>query len=297
MNTQTLNRMIKASYSAPNGAQLRKACYGLLSVKSRRASLKSADGQLMEQMEQLQQLPQEEQAQVKAEIVKESLVVASKKAQQKGNQMGLLHIRNFLAKEGISLEEMADMVKEVKNQKELLNAARKVAKTDVEIIVLSGKIAKSFSFEEVADYLDIPIDWIQRQFQDTNYLKLVCLAVLVYTLVGIIFAGAGAALPVIVGAGGVALFALKGIGVAMIPLLLEFLLGNVGKWLQKRFGMLLGWVATIIPRAFALIVKGAGWLLDKFFSGVGSAFSSFFSRQAKIAMQSPQFRRAYYKLV
>jgi hypothetical protein len=304
MNAQTLNRMIKASYYAPNGAELRKACYGLISLTSRKASsMRVADVQ--EQLEQLEQLPEKEQDSIKAKIVGQALIQGSKEAQKDGAKYGLLEVKSFLAQEGISMEEFTSLVKQAKQQKELVSASKKLVKSDVGFFTTCKKIISAFSFEEIANILDIPIDWLQRQFEETNYLKLISVAVLSYVflllfmnLIGgsAIVLEVGSKLLALNNSYTIALTGLAGIGAGFIPLFIEYLFGNVAKWIQKRFGMLLGFVATLPFRFFALLTKFNGWLLDKFFSSLSGAFKRFFSRQASIAMQSPEFRRAYYNI-
>jgi|LauGreDrversion4_2_1035121.scaffolds.fasta_scaffold310942_2 hypothetical protein len=286
MNTQTLNRMIKASYSAPNGAQLRKACYGLLSVKSRRASENPAVA-----LEQIEELPKQEQAKVKADIIAKALVEESAKDQAKLEPYGLKDVKKFVAQNHLTPEAIE---KEVENVDPMVKrSVEDQISSPKEAVSLASTVIRSRTFEELADYLDMPFDWLQSKIENINYFKIVvvCIAIkyVVLTAIGAAATGAGVGTFILVGI----YFVAKKLA---IPLIIYYFFGNVIDWIQKRFNMLLSWVLLLVPRVFITIFKGMGWLIDSVLHSLKGAFSRFFSRQAKIAMQSPQFRKAYYSI-
>jgi len=285
MNTQTLNRMIKASYSAPNGAQLRKACYGVMAVNSRKASVGAMS------VEDLAELPKEEQSQVKMSIVKEALVEGSAEDQAKYANLGLKDMKVFMAQNGLSPEDVTKGIE--KTDPVLLKAVQSEAHTMKDAIQLGGAVVKARSIEEILGFLDVPIAYVQTKYENLNWMKInlffACIRILAATLKAGSIMGASVGL--------IACASLIQIGgVVAITLLLYYLFGNVLRWIDKRFAMIQAWVFLMPFRVLSLILKSAGWLLDKFVSGLKGAWNKFFSRQAKIAMQSPEFRRAYYSI-
>jgi hypothetical protein len=285
MNAQTLNRMIKASYYAPNGAQLRKACYGLMAVNSRRASVGAMS------LEQVAELPKEEQAGVKSQIVQEALVQGSAEDQAKLAGHGLKDVQMYLKHEGASLEDVAKQVQ--KADPVIVKAIKSEAHDLKGAVQVAGAIAKARTFEEIFSFLDFPINWVQTKYQDFNWFKWSSIIGAIGFMLQII--GEGAVMGM--SGGMIALAAIVGVvGYAAIALVIYYLFGDVIKWVNKRLAMLDAWVLLLPFRALSLILKFFGWGLDQFVGGIKDAWKSFFSRQASIAMQSPEFRRAYYSI-
>lgn len=286
MNSQTLNRMIKASYYAPNGAQLRKACYGLLSVNSRKASENP-----MVVLNQLEQLPEKEQTRIKADIVSKALIQSSEEAQAKLAPYGLKDVKNFMAQNQLTPEVIQ---KESKNVDPMIKKiVEEQASTPKEAVQLASNIIRSRTFEDLAGYLDVPVDWLQTKIENINYFKIaVCIIVvlIIVSFVATVYSGDLTVGEAILGA----MYAHYKI--LAVPLIIYFFFGKIINWIQKRFNMILGWVVLAIPRIIVTIFKGMGWIMDSVIDGIKSSFSKFFSRQANIAMQSPEFRRAYYSI-
>ena len=285
MNSQTLNRMIKASYYAPNGAQLRKACYAVMTANSRRASVGTMS------VEDLAELPKEEQAQVKVSVIKEALIEGSAEDQAKYANLGLKDMKMFMAQNGLSPEDVAKGVE--KADPLLSKAIKSEVHSMKDAVQIGGAIAKARSFEEILSFLDLPISIVQTKYENLNWMKINLFFACIQILAGTIAAGVttGATIGVI------ALAGLIQVGGAIaITLLLYYLFGNVLRWIDKRFAMLQAWVYLLPLRVLSLILKSAGWLLDKFVANLKGAWNKFFSKQANIAMQSPEFRRAYYSI-
>jgi len=285
MNAQTLNRMIKASYYAPNGAQLRKACYGVMAVNSRRASVGAMS------LEQVAELPKEEQTEVKSQIVQEALVQGSAEDQAKLAGHGLKNVQMYLKQEGVTPEELA---KEVQKADPVIVKAIKSETHDLKgAVQVAGAIAKAGTFEEIFSFLDIPINYVQRKYQDFNWFKWSAIIGAIGFMFEIIGAGSVAGLS----GGLIALTAIIGVaGYAALALVIYYLFGDIIKWVNKRLAMLDAWVFLLPFRALSLILKLFGWGLDQFVGGIKDAWNSFFSRQASIAMQSPEFRKVYYSI-
>jgi hypothetical protein len=285
MNAQTLNRMVKASYYAPNGAQLRKACYGLMAVNSRRASMGDVS------LEQIAELPKQEQAEVKFQIVQEGLGEGSAEDQAKLAGIGLKDVKMYLKQEGITPEQIE---KDVKKADPIIVKSLKPEVHDLKgAVAVAGAIAKSRSFEEIFGFLDLPIDWVQTKYQDFNWFK--------YNLIvgslAVFFGGLGAG---IIGGAGAGMAILIGIimvaGYAAFSLFLNYFFGDVIRWVNKRIAMVTAWSFLLNFRILSFALKTLGKGLDEIVGGIKGAWSSFFSKQAKIAMQSPEFRRAYYNI-
>jgi hypothetical protein len=285
MNAQTLNRMIKASYYAPNGAQLRKACYGVMAVNSRRASVGAMS------LEQVAELPKEEQTEVKSQIVQEALVQGSAEDQAKLASHGLKNVQMYLKQEGITPDELA---KEVQKADPVIVKAIKSETHDLKgAVQVASAIAKAGTFEEIFSFLDIPINYVQTKYQDFNWFKWSAIIGAIGFMFEIIGAGSVAGLS----GGLIALTAIIGVaGYAALALVIYYLFGDIIKWVNKRLAMLDAWVFLLPFRALSLVLKLFGWGIDQFIGGIKGAWNSFFSRQAKIAMQSPEFRRAYYSI-
>jgi hypothetical protein len=291
MNTQTLNRMIKASYSAPNGFQLRKACYGLLAINSRKAS-----SQYMS-MEQIAQMPEEVQTEVKTELVKKALVESSQSLQQNLSRYGLKDIKLFIKSEGINEMEFAKGVKELDPM--LKRAVAHEVKSVPHAIKMTSDVIKSSSVEEAVSHLPPTMaDIIQQKFENINYTKIVMIFVAIYYFIwnqgGVVEAiyeaediGAVTAQVVFWVGAVINLGLIQG-----VYFLVQYIFGDIFKWINKRIGMVLGWAASIIPRTLNALMNAFGSGI----SAIKGALSRFFSRQAKIAMQSPEFRRAYYNI-
>lgn len=291
MNTQILNRMIKASYYAPNGAQLRKACYSLLSVNSRRASSEYMT------MEQISQLPEEVQMQVKTEVAKTAIAESSKAIQNNLARYGLKDIKVYIHSEGLNEVNITQGIKQLDPM--LKKVSEQELKSVPKAIQITSDVLSSSSVEEAVSHLPPRMaDIIQAKFEGLNYIKYILLCVLIYYFMGatsqmvdIINDTPG----LTVGLANGILFTFMGVSAGVLQavyFLLHYFFGDIFKWINKRIGMIVGWVASLVPRA----VQG---LLDAFGGGITAikgALSRFFSRQAKIAMQSPEFRRAYYSI-
>jgi hypothetical protein len=273
MNTQTLNRMIKASYYAPNGAQLRKACYGLLSVNSRRAS-----SQYMS-MEQIAQMPEE----VQSEVIKESLIESYKKDREALSRHGLKDVQVFLSSNNISTEELADRVMNPNPayQKEIESKVN----TKEDAIEIASTVVKAKTYQEIFSFLDIPIERVQKRIEDVEWIRMDVLAATFATTIEKLIKNKDQSLGITIL---IMLFA-KAVAIGIVALL-EYLLGDFFKWLSKKQGIIMGYLVTAIPRLISLILKGFGSSLDY----LKSYWKKDLYKQAKIAMQSPEFRRAYY---
>jgi hypothetical protein len=285
MNAQTLNRMIKASYYAPNGAELRKACYGLMAVNSRKASMEEVS------LEQVAELPKQEQAEVKFQIVKESLVEGSAEDQAKLANHGLKDVQIYLKQEGITLDQIE---KEIKKADPVIVKAIKNEVHDLkEAVQVAGAIAKSRSFEEIFSFLDFPIDWVQTKFENFNWFKyhliLGSLAIFFGAFAGGVLVGMTAGSAILAGI-------ILAVGHLAIGLFLNYFFGNIMRWIDKRIAMVTAWSFLLKFRILSFALKTLGRGLDEIVSGVKGAWNKFFSRQASIAMQYPQFRRAYYNI-
>ena len=285
MNSQTLNRMIKASYYAPNGAQLRKACYAVMTANSRRASVGTMS------VEDLAELPKEEQAQVKVEIVKEALIESSAESQAKLSSVGLKDVTKFVQSNNITAEKVLSTVKET--DLELQQAIKSEIHTAKDGIALASAVVKARSFQEILSFLDAPISYVQTKYENFNWFKFHVICNCIYTFAAILVIGGPA---VGLGIGGSILAALIGVGIEIgLAAVIYYLFGNIIDWLNKWQARLYMWITLFPLRLISLILKSFGWVLDQFTSGLKSAIG-FFNRQAKIAMQSPEFRRAYYNI-
>jgi len=288
MNTQTLNRMVKASYYAPNGVQLRKACYGVMAVNSRRAS--TSEYMLIEQMSQL---PEKEQEKISVQIIKEGLIESCKKDRQELAPHGLRDIQNYLAVNNISSEDLA---KRVMNPNPIYQEKLEgMINSKEDAIEVASVIVKARSYQEILSFLDIPIQKMQESIENENWLRTDVLVASFATMLDRLLKdkknGKDRSLGTII----LFLIATKALAIGIVAFL-EYFFGDFLKWLSKKQGIILGYLVTAIPKLVSLILKGFGWTLDKASDLIKSSWSKFFSRQAKIAMQSPQFRNAYYNI-
>jgi hypothetical protein len=294
MNTQTLNRMIKASYSAPNGFQLRKACYSLLALNSRKAS-----AQYMT-MEQLAQMPEEVQNEVKTELVKTALIESSESVQANLARYGLKDVKIFIQTQGLNEKDIAQGIKEIDPM--LKRAISHEVKSVPQVIKMTSNVITSSNVEEAVSQLPPTMaDIIQQKFENINYTKIFMICVAIYYVLyaqGALVDVINEALKtqnisattqwVIFWTGAVIQTGL----VQGVYFVLNYFFGNIFKWINKRIGMILGWAASLIPRSLSALLNAFGSGL----SGIKGALGRFFSRQAKIAMQSSEFRRAYYSI-
>jgi hypothetical protein len=286
MNAQTLNRMIKASYYAPNGAQLRKACYGVMAVNSRRASVGAMS------LEQVAELPKEEQFQVKGEIVKSALIQGSAEDQAKLANYGLKDIKIYLVQNGFEPDKLGkevqhahpDMVKAIKSEVKDLKGA----------VQVTAKVVKARSVEEILSFLDVPIQKFQNFYENIDWLKWN----LILGGLNVMFMSLAAGSTVAGATGGIIILsALISVGIyALMSLVLVYFFGDILRWIHKRWAMIQGFIITLPFRVLSLALKLFGWGVDKFIGGIKDSWNKFFSRQASIAMQSPEFRRAYYNI-
>ena len=288
MKTQTLNRIIKASYYAPNGVQLRKACYGVMAVNSRRAS--TSEYMLIEQMSQL---PEKEQEKISVQIIKEGLIESCKKDRQELAPHGLRDIQNYLAVNNISSEDLA---KRVMNPNPIYQEKLEgMINSKEDAIEVASVIVKARSYQEILSFLDIPIQKMQESIENENWLRTDVLVASFATMLDRLLKdkknGKDRSLGTII----LFLIATKALAIGIVAFL-EYFFGDFLKWLSKKQGIILGYLVTAIPKLVSLILKGFGWTLDKASDLIKSSWSKFFSRQAKIAMQSPQFRNAYYNI-
>jgi len=288
MNTQTLNRMVKASYYAPNGVQLRKACYGVMAVNSRRAS--TSEYMLIEQMSQL---PEKEQEKISVQIIKEGLIESCKKDRQELAPHGLRDIQNYLAVNNISSEDLA---KRVMNPNPIYQEKLEgMINSKEDAIEVASVIVKARSYQEILSFLDVPIQKMQESIENENWLRTDVLVASFATMLDRLLKdkknGKDRSLGTII----LFLIATKALAIGIVAFL-EYFFGDFLKWLSKKQGIILGYLVTAIPKLVSLILKGFGWTLDKASDLIKSSWSKFFSRQAKIAMQSPQFRNAYYNI-
>ncbi len=297
MNIQTLNRMVKASYYAPNGAQLRKACYGLMAVNSRRASMNPAVA-----LEQIEQLPKEEQAQVKMQIIEEILVASSEKVQ--ASNPGLKYIAGVLKQNGVNPNNIGKAIEDL--DPVLLEGAAKEVHSIKEAVQKATAIGKSRSFEETLSYFgNIPVEYLSKKFPNHDYLKfvgvLLHIALIIISFLPFIELGfnpgemwdkaTGEEILETLFASMKAYTTFLGAG-----LVFEYLCGSVSRWFIKFGAKVVGSVLNIPVRIFAFALKSFGWVLDKVTSGLKGAWNSVFNKQAKIAMQYPEFKRAYYSI-
>jgi len=288
MKTQTLNRIIKASYYAPNGVQLRKACYGLLALNSRKAS--TSEYMLIEQ---ISQLPEKEQEKVNIEIVKEGLIESCKRDRQELAPHGLRDIQNYLAVNNISSDDLA---KRVMNPNPIYQEKLEgMINSKEDAIEVASVIVKARSYQEILSFLDVPIQKMQESIENENWLRTDVLVATFTTMLDRLLKdkenGKDRSLGTII----LFLIATKALAIGIVAFL-EYFFGDFLKWLSKKQGIILGYLVTAIPKLVSLILKGFGWTLDKASDLIKSSWSKFFSRQAKIAMQSPQFRNAYYNI-
>jgi hypothetical protein len=285
MNTQTLNRMIKASYYAPNGAQLRKACYGVMAVNSRKASVGAMS------VEDLAELPKEEQAQVKGDIIKEALIETSAESQAKLSSVGLKDVAKFVQANHITADKVLSTTNN--SDPELKQAIESEIHTVKDGIALASSVVKARSFQEILSFLDLPISYVQTTYENINWFKyeVICNCIGAFvTIVGIAGPAVG------LGIGGSILAALIGVGIEIgMAAIIYYLFGNIIDWLNKWQARFYMWITLFPLRLISLVLKSFGWVLDQFTSGIKSALG-FFNRQASIAMQSPEFRRAYYNI-
>lgn len=294
MNTQTLNRMIKASYSAPNGFQLRKACYSLLALNSRKASTQYMT------MEQLAQMPEEVQDEVKTELVKTALIESSESVQANLARYGLKDVKIFIQTQGLNEKDIAQGIKEIDPM--LKRAISHEVKSVPQVIKMTSNVITSSNVEEAVSQLPPTMaDIIQQKFENINYTKIFMICVAIYYVLyaqGALVDVINEALKtqnistttqsVIFWTGAVIQTGL----VQGVYFVLNYFFGNIFKWINKRIGMILGWAASLIPRSLNALLNAFGSGL----SGIKGALGRFFSRQAKIAMQSSEFRRAYYSI-
>ncbi len=294
MNIQTLNRMVKASYYAPNGAQLRKACYGLMAVNSRRASMNPAVA-----LEQIEQLPKEEQVKVKTEIISDALIQSSKIDQAKFDSKGLRDIKNYLKENNIKVENLN---KEIKKADPMIVEAMKTQIHGVEeAIEVTGQVAKARSFEEILSFLDLPISNFQQGYNNFNWYKFHVvmggLEILLYSLIIIIPYGVSVGVPVMTTVGISLLVTTIGLLYYSAEVAINYyFFGDIQKLIETRMAKIESSVLTIPFKVLSFILKSFGWILDKVTSGLKGAWGLFFSKQAKIAMLSPEFKRAYYNI-
>jgi len=284
MNTQTLNRMIKASYYAPNGAQLRKACYGVMAAHSRKAS-----NQYMT-IDQLAEMPKDEQAQVKANIIKEALIETSAESQAKLSSAGLKDVAKFVQANHLTAEKVLSISKNV--DPELKQAVESEIHSIKDGVALASAVVKARSYQEILSFLDLPINSLQTEYENISWFKLSVVSSCFLIFIMILNAGPAVGL----GLGGTILASLIGVSMEMgLSAMMYYLFGDIIVWLDKWAARLVMWVSLFPMRLISLVLKSFGWVLDTFTSGIKSALR-FFTRQASIAMQSPEFRRAYYNI-
>jgi len=287
MNTQTLNRMIKASYSAPNGAQLRKACYGLLSVKSRRASENPAVA-----LEQIEQLPQQEQVEVKADILTKTLVEESAKDQAK---LGTEKVKSFLEKKRLSPQKVYEIaldyprvLKIVKSTnlkpREMISLCLMLMVASVEAQIddaFRGVISEAVMAEE---FSTADINWKRI------VLMCICIVVFCMSVVGVTGGALGYSVGLLILAPMIAYAKKDAIAIAII-----YFFDNIEDWQDQVLTKIEKYIGIFKDEVYELSLKAYGWLFGTW-NKLENAFSNFFARQASIAMQSPQFRRAYYNI-
>jgi len=293
MNTQTLNRMIKASYYAPNGAQLRKACYGVMAAQSRKASTQYMT------MEQLSQMPEEVQDEVKTELVKTALIESSESVQANLARYGLKDVKIFIQTQGLNEKVIAQGIKEIDPM--LKRAISHEVKSIPQVIKMTSNVINSSNVEEAVSQLPPTMaDIIQQKFESINYTKILMICVAIYY----ILMGQSELADFIKelateGLGTTGQWVVFWIGAVFqtgiaqgIYFVLNYFFGNIFKWINKRIGMIIGWAASLIPRSLNALLNAFGSGL----SAIKGALGRFFSRQASIAMQYPEFRRAYYSI-
>ena len=269
MKTQTLNRIIKASYYAPNGAQLRKACYGLLALNSRKASTRTKNNR----------------------IIQKGLIESSKRDRKKLEKHGLQEVSTYLSNT-IPLPELAE--KTLDPNPVFEEKIETMVKSPEDAIEVARTIVRARSYQEILSFLDIPIEKLQQNIEwNENRIRIDSVAASLAGLYKYIFNSSSIGMQIFL------VIITKTIAYGVTGLL-EYLFGDFNKWLTQNYGKILGYIVTSIPRIVSGILKTFGWALDEFVDftqDIKNRYIRHFTRVAKIAMQSPEFRNAYYKLV
>ncbi|NDB61876.1 hypothetical protein EB001_26060 [bacterium] len=212
--------------------------------------------------------------------------------QAKLNNQGLKDIKEYILENGMSPEEM---IKESQKADPLLVRSMESKIHNVEdAIKLTGKVAKARSFQDIFSFLDVPINWIQEKTENFPYFKLAVFTAGLKLFFEVLQAGADLGIE----DGGVYFLAtvIVMLGFSGLVYAYQYFFGNIDTWLRKRIAMVKAWVVLIPFRVMSFALKTFGWILDNVIGGIKGAWNKFFSRQASIAMQYPEFKRAYYSI-
>ncbi len=104
MNTHAIKKLIEISYSVPNGHNLRKACYEVLQVSSKKASFGKSSGVFSDITEKLMSLGDNEKVKAAAQIVSNTVEGFAKEAAPYFSKA----LKNYPELEKITLDAIKD---------------------------------------------------------------------------------------------------------------------------------------------------------------------------------------------
>ena len=256
MKNQILNRIIKASYYAPNGFQLRKAC---LDFNSRNASRKSRNRDL------------------RNVSIMQGLKENSRRDRKKLEPYGLKELVEYI-QQNIDISELAERISNL--NPEIKEKVQDKINTPEEAIKVASTIAKTKTYEEILSFLDMPISKIELGIHlNEPRIRIDSIAAAIAGFYTMLYQHKSIAVQILL------VILSKTIAYGTISLTYYFF-GNFDNWLNKNYGRILGFIFTLPLKILSLILRKFGQLLDK----------SNLLKQTKIAMKSPEFKNVYYKL-